>query len=517
MTRQLPPMLAALAALACVPEPAHLPGDVKDVRVVVKLAELSSAEVNGIGSFSLTPVHDGAALAPIPVNWSASARTLTFLEEPTSLPTTGRLAVRLRAHDVAGNALAIGGGAGPIDLDALPVGAVAELLVVVGRLEAPTSLGQLARPRARATVSATSSGLLVFGGEDQDGLLAAPDFLHLAQGRQCTADATGEGCVFGEVPPARAAHVALTLADGFDPSCPYRDAVFLGFGEAIGGAALGDAWLFEPAGLDGAGAFSAIATPASPRVAPWAVALRSCDVLVGGGRDGVIVDGVEVFHFGADAITHQALPDGIAGAGAAVIATRNALDEVVVAGGVDGAGVATDAAYLLSYAAPELSLCGLADGSCNGAAAAFCGGAEVSVARIDDGSDLAPALSLRGCGDPQVFRSASAPPFAAFVPLAASGALTAREGAAVLPFGPGRAVVLGGRVAGEPVAAVEAFTLTSVDDDGATGSFGALAPLATARTEAALGAMGDGVVVAGGRGGDDAPSGAVEILIPSFE
>jgi hypothetical protein len=504
--------VSALAACKEPPPPIHIPGDQKVLRLTVKLAQLGAAEVSSIGSFNMTVLHNGAVERAVALNFNASSGALSFIDEPTDLPTGGDVAVRLQAVNVAGTPLSIGGAAGPIDLDDVASDGAADLVIVVGRLDAATPLGALATPRADAGVASAGGGLLVFGGTDEAGVIAAPEWHDFTSGTSCVAD--GDGCALGAIPGARAHHVMLALSTGFGPSCPMRDAILLGLGEAPSGAPLADAHLFSPGALDGDGAFTPITGALRARSHGWAVALRDCAVLIGGGRDEAgNVGVVDVLRFTDAGVQIEAIAAGVLGSDARAIATRNALDEVVVVGGTTAADTASDAAHVLRLGADGLEDCQTSSVACNGAAAEFCGGVRTYAARIEDGSDFSPALVLTECGA-RVFRAAEEAPFSAFNALSAANPPTALEGSALASFGPGAAVLIGG-ADGAPIPDVVRFDLQAVAVDAAQGAFSSIGDLSSARAWHSAVSVGAAVLVVGGLDVTNAPLANIDVLVPN--
>lgn len=522
-------LVGAAALAACdPPPPVRLPGAVKDLRLVVKVADLSSAERARIGSFALSLFRDGEALPDVPLVYGSDG-SISFLEEPTDLPTTGALSARLRAADLTGAPLPIGGAAGPVDLDAVEGGGSVDLRVIVGRLDAPTALREpLAVPRfLHEAVALPGGGLLVVGGAtagDADApqaYAASSEWIDLFAGRAC--DDGDPACAFGDAPPPRVGHVAIALADAFGPLCPARGAALVGLGRDEDGAVLDDLRLFDPAGLDGAGAYARLDLDVRGRVDARAIATRDCRVLLVGGVDaqGAPVPFVDVIRFdAAGAVVVDEAPDPSPAADPAVFALANALDEHVVAGG-RVAGGPSSSGVVWALAGGDVAACALDDASCNGAPAALaCARAAPEAVRVAHASDAAPALVVGGDVDgacaaagrsAELFRASTDAPYASFAPTSDQPDVARARGHVVLAYGAGGAVVVGGvGLDSSLLSDVEAF---AIDDDARDGAFRALGPLPQPRAYADGATVGGAAVVVGGLS-SAGPSSSLDVLVP---
>jgi hypothetical protein len=510
MTR-LVALLALLACLGCI----RPPGEVKELRIVVGFAELDPADIGGISSFHAVFSSGVGVVDEQDLNFNATERTLSFLSPP-ALPAGEDVTVTLSARDVTGQPLPFGGSGGPGALSAVGDGGAIDVRVLIGERGELTPLGvDLEVPRFLAGAAATPTGLLVVGGAtsgDVDapgGLTDVAEWIDAVTGETCTADT----CAMGDSPSARVSPIALRLADGFGADCPSRDAVLVGLGED-GAGALDDLYLFDEAGLDGGGAFSALAVEVTARGTPMAYATVDCRVVIAGGPASV-----DVLDFSGGDVTVDVVDvAGLSTAGA-LVPLQNGLNEALVLG--DGAP------FALGVASGSLSACDLGgvDG-CNGAPSTpRCARARPSAARLVAGAEALvlvggdPDGSCAAAGQPlELVRSAGASPFHAFVSLLSPPTVERRGGELILASG-GDAYVIGGLdVDGVAIADVERVSAAHPGDgtDPADATFTVVGDTGELRAFAAGFTTEHNAFVVGGWSAG-APRGSIEVLTPAEE
>lgn len=529
--------LAVGSLSACLP-PVREPGPLRDLVVSLRLLPLADEELRAIGSFDLEVLRDGELVASAGLSFDADAQSLTNVDAAPEIAAGGVIEVILTARAFDGGALGVGGRAPALNLDALPADAPARVPILVGRQGAFSALARpLDEPRFLHTATPLAGGVLVVGGAtsgsaSEPGALATlVEWLEPVADDSCTSADTS-ACPLRDPPPPRVGHVAVDLDAAFASDCPVRGAL-VALGSDADGQPLRDAYLLEsdPPPSGGGGAFVRLPDLPRARSGAVAVALRSCRVLIVGGHgdDGLPLAAIDVLD----------LSDGIDGASSApggqlplavveptAIATRNALDEVIVVGGRDAGGQAVrGGAVVAETLAGALTVCALADAGCNGAVAALlCARAGAVAAPLADGTDTAPALLIggdgaRACTDTpaEVFRAGLEPPFAAFVSTGAP-AQTRVVGASASPIQGGRAVVVGG-VGGlggnEVLASAEVFALDAALGQASAGAFTATGALTSARAFHSATPIAGAVVIVGG-GGLAGPLGLVEVFVPEL-
>jgi hypothetical protein len=484
----LPLLLLQLLLLlgGCPKEPEVLPGDVKDVALVVKLAELQQSELDAIGSFALKVIHDGALEREVALSFSASSRTLSFLEEPTDLPTTGTLRGVLEARDVLGQPIDIGGSTNSIDVES-----GGTLFAVVSRTGAAAQLGVDARAGANARAVGVGSGVLVVGD-------AGVQWIDLATGIDCLSSAGDDACALGAPPSATTNNLVVTALSAFGADCPQRGNALLTQDTS--------AWLFNPSTVTLTALDVALQTRAQGVLVPTA----DCRVLVAGGGSST-----DILTFAGDApsdVTSEAGPPiGFARDDEAAAATGNAIGEVLVIGGEGAAVVRT---------AGDVAVCSLGDEACNGAAAEpTCVRERPLAARVDDEGDLSPVLVFGGdCAAPELFRSAADAPFGDFLDVGAPN-VPRRDRATLTSVGGGALLVggidldAGGGAVSEDISFFVVDALSATTASGTWTSLGNLSGDGRSGHAAAL--VGGAVLIVGGVNAAGALVAPIEVVVPA--
>jgi hypothetical protein len=520
--------LAVGGVAACDPRVITEPGPVRDLEVKLALLDLPDAERNAIGSFNIEVVRDNAVVERTAVSRNPDTGVVSFLDEPPRIPAGGIVEVRVVAVNVSGEELPIGGRTTPIDLDRIDGGAPVEARVLVGRLEGFTAAAQLlATPRLQHTATSTGAGtFLVVGGrragdETAGDLADEIEWFSPFSGEHCTSGGVGN-CAFGAVPPARIEHVAVDLSARFDAACPVRGVLVLG-GVDETGAPLADVWRFDADGLRAGGAFSTLPSLVKARAGAGAVALPDCRVVVVGGEDaaGPVTD-IEIVDLGGPVpvvTTVGTLP--FSTRTPIVIETGNALQEFIIAGGLDERGDRTSGAVSVSLRGDDAALCAL-DTPCNNQNSALrCPRAAAATAPLQPGSELTPALIVGGTDDRcdasvEVFRASFTGSVNGFVAVGASPAVTRTAGATVTPLRGGGALLMGGRDGqGLLRAEAERFAPIVPIEDVAGPLAGAFTEVGDAPTPRAFHAavLVEGAVVAVGGLGEVGPEGSVDVFI----
>jgi hypothetical protein len=518
----------------CEPEVIVVPGNVLKLDVAVRLLPLPEQIRSSLGSFDVEVLRNDEVALTSALAFNPDTSELTVVGDDLLIPAGGRVAVVLTGRTITGSEAGVAGASTPIDLNAFDGASRVDVQVFVGptgRFSQPPQ--QLVHARfGHSTTPLSDGGLLVMGGVD-DGdvdaptsLAPAPEWLHPLRGQGCAADDVGDtGCSFGAVPPPRAGHVAVAVDDVFDASCPVRGVVVAGGADRSG--ARDDAFVFDVRELFGAGAFVALPSLPHARTRGVAVALADCRVLfVGGAAD----DG------GVLAIDELDLSGGVQGAvvrtigelpaamiDPTLLATNNAQSDVVVAGGVDDAGLPTARAVWLTRAGGGVAVCASDDGACVGDVQPLsCARAGAAGVVLDDGTDFSSSLVVGGLVDAACAATTSAERarleleapyvrfFAAPAPPVAFG-----RGVTLTALPAGRALVVGGL---DDVAAprgdVALFSLPSplspTGDD--AGTFVASGALQTPTAFHTAVFSGGAVVVVGGRA-DDGATARVEIYL----
>jgi hypothetical protein len=476
-------LVALLASTACPPvKTVHVPGKTKSLDLVVKLAALDDASIASIGSFSLTLAHDGTALAPIPLNFSASDKTLTFLDDTaaSNLPTSGKLSATLQANDLTGASLPIGGATStPLDLDAVPRGGSASLFMIVGKLGAatPLDIALSSTPLIAATVAGTS--LIVVDGD----VLESFD---LATGKHLT---------------AASATVAISL-DQFASTCPHA-------GQALLENANGALASFDPKAADANNALTPLGvTLSSPHTDGVAFATSDCRVFFAGGSNQIDVVDLS----GTPSVSSST---GVDVATPALVDLGDALAEHVLVGGQTSATppAAVATATLVTPSTSGATVCS-SDAACNGSAPPMkCARDTPTAARIDDGTDAAPTLIAGGsnCNGAVEMMALTSQQFLGFFSVDnATPTGTHGAGAALASLGKNTAVLVGGGTSTD----VDLFTFANIDFSGgvAHGSWTtATTPLVEATGNTKLFSLGGAVVVLG------SASQKVSVIVPALD
>lgn len=534
MTRRhaLAAAVVLLAIVGCQPVIEHRPGATKQLTLKIKLAALPAAELNGIGAFSMQVLSNGNEAARYDLAFSPTQRTLTWLAEPDDLPVTGRLELRLTAADFLGTALPIGGRAGPVDLDAAPADGPVVMRTLIGRLDSFSSLGvQLAVPRFGHSATALADrGVLVVGGST-DGTPDAPaNLTPIAEwldfwGTSCSSTDTAV-CAFGTTPSPRRGHIALALGDAFGAGCPNRNHALVGLGADASGNALSDLYLFDPEALaDGSGGFALLtAVSASARIDATAFASSDCRVAIVGGRDsasGPTVTSVDVLLFDASGVTLESSATTIPTptSSAVLIPTGNALGEVVVAGGADSSGAASNSAAALRFENGSLRVCALTDSACNGGPAAMiCRRIGMAAGVIEQSESETRALVIGGespgtCGqgrNAEIFTTAVETPYNRFTSLAVQPSTLRAIGHSVSSTIDGEVLIVGGvDPSGTVLHEVEVLQATPAL------TFVARPALTSPRAFHRVARVGGALTLVGGYSGTG-PVGAIDLYVPGF-
>jgi len=535
MTRSREVLVAILLAVSgCQPLVDHRPGATKQVTLQIKLAALPAAEINGIGSFSLQVLSNGNEAARHALAFNPTQRALTWLSEPTDLPTGGQLELRLTAANFEGTALPIGGRAGPIDLDSVAIDGTVVVRTVIGRLDRFASLGaQLAVPRFGHSATALGDrGVLVVGGAS-GGTPDAPTALTpVAEwldfwGTSCSSTDTAV-CTFGAPPAPRRGHIALALGDTFDVGCPNRGLALIGLGADASGAGLDDLYLFDPDALSNGGAFTRLSgLSVRARVDAMAFASSDCRVAIVGGRashTGPTIAGVDVLLFDASGVTLESSGTTVPAptSAAVLIPTGNLLGEVVVAGGADSSGTAQHSAVSLHFENGSLRVCPLTSPSCNGGATRMiCDRAGLAAGVIEQSENETRALVIGGdrsgvcsTGNAEIFVSSNAAStWNSFSSLAAQPISVRQVGHTVSSTNDGEVLIVGGA----DLSGTALHVLKEVEVLQATPAltFVARPALSTPRAFHRAIRVGGALVLIGGFDGMDTV-GAVEVYVPGF-
>jgi len=525
----------ALLTCACGDRVEHIPGEVHELVVNVAFSRMPAARIQEIGSFRMELDFDGSVREHT-LSFNAATRGFTWFDDPSGgeLPTTGLLSIRLEARSIADQPLPIGGSVGPIDLgdSTAPI----EANVLVSEYDTFVAVqSELEEARFGHAVALAGGGLLVVGGATAGpptaptSLAASIEWIDTIGSGSCSTTTPG-ACVWGQTPTPRVHHVALSLADGFAADCPHRDGVLIAGGEDASGSALADAYLFDPRGLTGAGAFTQIAVAGLlPRIGAVAYATRDCRIVIAGGRDDTDspVPALDVLRVTSSGISRQTTTTtwGRPASFAAAAPLGNALDEVVLLGGFSDATTARDTATSFVNANGALDDCDLDDGSCNGAAATMvCPRAQPMVAALAPGDQLAPSLvvgdALEGCAlnNVELARASLAAPFNAFIPVAVQPTVSRARGHTVTGLPGHSALVVGGQPLGQttPTTSVERFVLgdgLTQTSTTAPGTFESLTPLTSGRAFHSMTTSENAIFLTGGWDGS-VPLSVVEVLVP---
>lgn len=534
---------AAWLHSGCGPTVLTVPGHTRDIQLRVAFADFDRSQV---ASYSLTlTIGDGSTNeyflthGPSGFRWAGESRP-----DGDEMPINGEVVALLEARDINGQPLPIGGSVGPVqlppfrddpadDTDA-PQPIVLTILVAPYDMFTPLDpIVHLRHARFRHTMSpAADTGLLVFGGAAGQDVTGAPiDFVGISEwlepftGRLCTSAGAG-GCSWGSAPSrGRIHHIAVPLADGFGDDCPMRDAVLVGLGQAQDGAALSDLYLFDPAGLDGSGAYvdvaSAYGISVSARIGAVAWSTQDCRVVIHGGHgsaDPAPISVADLLHFSGAGVSQ--LPSATlepATNHAAVFRGLEGADEIVVVGGSDETGAAlSDVLLLVDGWLPE-------DPSTVTSATPGlgCGRNRASVVRLYAGAyprALIVGDADEACGDNvELFDGLSnpTPPYGQITDIGAvAPTLPRAHGHSLVRIARDHAVLLGGYGKGdsEPTDHVDRFVpgLGLSQDplvrSAAVGSFVELTPLTVARAHAATQRLQELAFVCGGWSGTAALS-----------
>ncbi len=561
-------VLLGAASLGGCKEPIVEAGPLQDLVVSLRLLPLPDEEQNAIGSFDVEVRRNGAVAATFGLAYDPDTGAVSFVDAPPELEAGGVVEASVIGRRLDGSEAGVGGRAVPVDLDLLadlPEGSPVTVPVLVGRLDAMTPLG-IDLDEARFQHSATlvggvaggggvgggiGGGVLVVGGV-ASGVVGAPgalattvEWIDPVGGAHCSSapGAVGGGrCLLDEAPPPRVGHVAVGLG-AFEARCPVRGALVAG-GADEAGVPRADAWILVDVDENG-GTFERLPDLPRARAGGAAVVLQGCRVLIAGGHDaaGAPIAALDVVDLsagvaGASIAEVGALP--IAVDEPLLLATGNALDEVIVVGGRDADGNPQQTGVSISVGDidgdPAVVVCDLADAGCNGGGTRLaCARAGAAASVIDVRSDIAPTLIVGGdddgsCEGAELFYVGVEAPFAAFVTPVGAAGVDRDRGATVTAVAGERAVVIGGEVDGgvggeaTVLADVELFGFLASPADAtgvAAGGFVVVGDLATARAHHSATAVAGAVVVVGGMGdvdggGAPGPLSSIEVFVPGF-